>query len=180
MTESQAKICRVIQAVERFVGRTKLQKTVYIAQRLGYPFLESFSWRDFGPFSPELASEVDELVALGMVVQEPMKSGKYDSSAYRLTESGQQFLSLLEERVPKSDSLGRLVRGLHQNRNARQLELAASILYMEELGQDRATAVKTVLDAKPKYKTTPLQVVQALEDLEVLAKHFRSREHEGA
>jgi len=174
MTDSHAKVCLVIHVVGELIGRTKLQKIVYIAQRLGYPFLESFSWREYGPFSPALAAEVEELKELGILEEEPTREWGYVSWKYRLTELGEQFLDVIPATVPEPEGLARLVRELHQKRSARALELIASILYMEELGYGRETALRKVRRAKPKYTGSAKEVLQALEDLEVLTEHFRS------
>ena len=175
MTESLAEVGRVIQAVGEFVGRTKLQKIVYIAQRLGYPFRQSFSWHIFGPFSPQLAAQVAEMEKLGLVSQEATREGRYRSSKYQLTDVGEQFLDLFEDRADEPDTLAHLVRELHKKRSARELELIASILYFEELGDDRSTAMRKALSAKPKFKGQPQKVMQALEDLAILTKHLPAR-----
>ncbi len=175
MSESLAEVGRVIQAVGEFVGRTKLQKIVYIAQRLGYPFRQSFSWHIFGPFSPQLAAQVAEMAKLGLVSQEPTREARYQSWKYQLTDVGEQFLDLFEDRADKPGNLAHLVRELHKKRSAQHLELLASILYFEELGHDRSTAVRKVLSAKPKFKGQRQKAIQALKDLKILTKHHPAR-----
>ncbi len=175
MTESLAEVGRVIQAVGEFVGRTKLQKIVYIAQRLGYPFRQSFSWHRFGPFSPQLAAEVAEMAKLGLVSQQRTPEAGHSSWKYQLTDVGEEFLDLFDDRADEPHTLAHLVRELHKKRTAQDLELIASILYFEELGDDRSTAMRKVQIAKPKFKGRKQKIMQALEDLAILTKQLRAR-----
>ncbi|HHV78455.1 MAG TPA: hypothetical protein GXX40_02360 [Firmicutes bacterium] len=111
----------------RVDGRKKLQKLVYLSQQNGGPFQESFEYHPFGPFSEQLANELEEMKALGLV-RETRESTSFGCRyQYELTEAGQ---ALIESSASSSlEPFKELVAELGKY-DARRLELKATILFL--------------------------------------------------
>ena len=57
------KILALIKLTDNKIdGRTKFQKIVYILKNNGVNFEEQFKYHYFGPYSPELQLEIEELI----------------------------------------------------------------------------------------------------------------------
>ena len=172
MADSLVRICQMLNTVGTFEGTTKLHKVAYVAQVLGYPLDEHFEWYPHGPYSPSLALKLEQLVSAGMVARGEVKKGNYDARTYRLTASGKHFLAVLGQDARIGGKFEELVKELHAKRRARDMELIDSILFWEALGQGRASAVRTVLRAKPKFADREQEVRQALDDIRILEQHY--------
>lgn len=67
MLFEHAKILHAIRTAKEVVGRKKLQKMIYIAKRLSFPYQEKFDFHFYGPYSEELTLQVEELVNMGFL-----------------------------------------------------------------------------------------------------------------
>src|SRR5487761_2060130 len=77
----------VREAGGQLVGRTRLQKVVYLAQLAGFGEEFDFEYRHYGPFSEDLATAMEIAAGLGVVQEEETRAqwgGWY--STYRATE----------------------------------------------------------------------------------------------
>ncbi len=177
--EGRLKICKLIGAVGTFEGTTKLHKTVYVAQLLGYQFGEHFQWYRHGPYSPSLAQKLQSMVAAGLVDNTSSLEGPSRERSYALTETGRQFLELFGDRVVFGDALTRLIVKLHEDFTARNLELIDSILFWEQLGLSREDAIQRVVKLKPKFAHKRDEIARAEADIEELARFRRKAEVTG-
>ena len=75
------------------IGRKKLQKMIYIAKKLDFPFGEKFQFHFFGPYSEELTLRVEELCNMGFLNEVMEKKGGYVQYRYTVTEVAEEFLS---------------------------------------------------------------------------------------
>lgn len=76
----------VREAGGELVGRTRLQKVVYLAQLAGFDDEFGFEYRHYGPFSEDLATGMEIAAGLGVVEEEERRAewgGRY--SIYRAT-----------------------------------------------------------------------------------------------
>lgn len=77
----------VREAGGELVGRTRLQKVVYLAQLAGFGDEFDFEYRHYGPFSEDLATAMEIAAGLGVVQEEEKRAdwgGWY--SIYKATE----------------------------------------------------------------------------------------------
>jgi uncharacterized protein YwgA len=77
----------VNEAGGELVGRTRLQKIVYLAQSAGFGEEFDFEYRHYGPFSEGLADGMEIAAGLGIVTEEEKQAdwgGRY--SIYRATD----------------------------------------------------------------------------------------------
>jgi len=87
-------------------GAVRLQKLVFLAREEGIPFGYHFNSHFRGPFSRELARDLDLLVDLGFVevVKGRMLSATgrpIEKRSYRLTSKGERLLSRLSHELDK-------------------------------------------------------------------------------
>ncbi len=165
-----SKYCSVLQLIDylggSIEGRKKLQKLVYLIQHKGGPFKEVFQYHLYGPFSEQLANELEEMRGFGLVeeIKELGVSGhKY---RYSLTDDGKKLL----QSMPGSglDPFEELIRDLGQY-DARHLELMATCLFLSEnsnsIGENSiATSVKH-LKREQNYNNDEIRVsLQYLRD----------------
>jgi len=80
-------VAQLIQVCEEIKGRVKIQKIVHILQESGFSvFDEDYSYLHHGPYSSDLAREIDQLEAGGYVTESPEEVGDYVRYVYRPTE----------------------------------------------------------------------------------------------
>ena len=114
---------------DRFDDRIRAQKLAYIFQKLtGKIFYSDFSFYIRGPYSRELRSEYFEY-------KEDFRKGKTE---VELTKEENQEI---EQKIPLLKSL-----------NQRQLEIIASLLYLEDKGLDENQAEIKLHEIKPHLK----------------------------
>jgi len=130
-------------------SRVKLQKMVYLLQRMGFDFgFYDFSLRDFGPFSADLAAAVDS-------ASEGMVEEKQDKKSNRYTYEARSTLKPLLYEILKTlfrkemKKLQHLTQKL-SGQPTRVLEVAATALYLrDEVGiRDQARLWQEVQNRK--------------------------------
>ncbi len=67
MLNDHLRLMNAFAVSEEITGRKKLQKMIYIAQKLDFPFQEKFEFHFFGPYSEELTQRVEELCSFGFI-----------------------------------------------------------------------------------------------------------------
>lgn len=149
--ESLFDIAYLINLCEKVEGRTRIQKTVYILQYLGYPLNEDFSYSYFGPYSDDLRNEIDFLTSVG-ILQETIQDTTY---VYEPTSKMGGFLEdsdkLLE--LKTSDKFTELLDKL-QATSIPVLEVASTIFFLKKDGLKDKKDIEAVLnDLKPHRKS---------------------------
>lgn len=119
-------LCHLIKECKNIKGRKRFQKLVFLAKAAGIPFNESFEWNNYGPFSRELAQEIDTLCKLGLV-EEEFNNSEYH---YTLTKKGEDFLDKMWLKVSdKYERLSKILPTLSEY-NTQDLEILASIKFL--------------------------------------------------
>jgi uncharacterized protein len=126
-------------ATEDIPSRTMLQKLVYLAaDQAGedVPFAPHY----YGPYSPELQDEIDELVAAGWVAEtaaqlEPWQPTPFDvvQYRYRLTALGRAEVERITPRI--RDTAARVIEAAHDARawNQASLSVAAKLHHIRRI-----------------------------------------------
>ncbi|WLD93216.1 YwgA family protein [Alkalihalobacillus sp. AL-G] len=162
MLEDHARLIALFDYAREVVGRKKLQKMVYIAKKLNFPFCEKYQFHFYGPYSEELTLRVEELCNLGFLEEMKEKVGGYYQYRYALTEEGGSFLKHYELDL---SSLKACVT-LMNEQPSRILELISTIMYFDHLQKEEiAEKVKTV---KQKQKYTDEEIEEAFQYIEEL------------
>lgn len=144
------------------IGRKKLQKMIYIAKKVSFPFHERFQFHFYGPYSEELTLRVEELCNMGFLNEIKEKKGGYFQYRYTLTDAGKEFLSLNEVEMPfLEDCLEDM-----NEQNARFLELVSTVLYFDNLPKEEVTEKVFTLKSSQRY--TEEEIDQAYAYIEAL------------
>jgi uncharacterized protein len=129
LLNDHAKLMNAILVSGEIIGRKRLQKMIYIAKKISFPFQERFQFHFYGPYSEELTLRVEELCNMNFLNEVKEKKGGYFQYRYTLTDSGREFLSLNEIDMP---FLQECLLDMN-SRNARFLELVSTVLYFDNL-----------------------------------------------
>ncbi|WP_170008407.1 YwgA family protein [Bacillus fonticola] len=147
MLKDHANVLGAISASGEIIGRKKLQKMVYIAKRLQFPFQEKFQYHFYGPYSEELTLRVEELCDMGFLQEVKEKKGGYIQYRYALAEAGDEFL----EHVGRPDAALQSVLTNMNDKSSRFLELVSTVLYFEHLPKAEVTEKIFTLKSKNRY-----------------------------
>ena len=69
----------------------KLQKIVYIAKKLDFPFKEKYQFHFYGPYSEELTLRIEELCNMGYLNEVREKRAGYYQYCYSVTDADETF-----------------------------------------------------------------------------------------
>jgi uncharacterized protein YwgA len=164
LLKDHAKIVHAIDVSGEIVGRKKLQKMIYIAKKISFPFQERFHFHFYGPYSEELTLRIEELCNMGFVSEVKEKKGGYYQYRYRLTDAGKEFLSLNKVDMP---ALAECLVDMN-GQNSRFLELVSTVLYFHNLS--RAEVEEKVFTLKSKQRYTVEEIDEAYKYIESLTK----------
>jgi len=162
LLNDHAKLMQAVMVSGEIIGRKKLQKMIYIAKKVAFPFHERFQFHFYGPYSEELTLRVEELCNMGFLNEMKEKKGGYFQYRYTLTEPGKEFLSLNEVEMPfLQDCLVDM-----NDQNARFLELVSTVLYFDNLSKEEVTTKIFTLKASQRY--TEAEIDEAYQYIESL------------
>ncbi|WP_077619959.1 YwgA family protein [Bacillus sinesaloumensis] len=168
MLTEHAKIMKAFAAAGEITGRKKLQKMIYIAKKIDYPFYEKYNFHFYGPYSEELTLRVEELCNLGFLDELKEKKGGYYQYRYALTEKGEQFLGHYQLDMPPLEGC---MQDLNEQ-SARFLELVSTVLYFEGLEKEEVKEKVFTLKAKQRYTDEEVdEAYQYIDSLRNLVKH---------
>jgi uncharacterized protein YwgA len=166
-----AKIMKALAMAGEIVGRKKLQKMIYIAKKINFPFYEKFGFHFYGPYSEELTLRIEELCNLGFLNEMKEKKGGYFQYRYTLTEAGEEFLSHYDIDMPH---LQECMQDMNEQ-NSRFLELVSTILYFENLSKEEVKEKIASLKSKQRY--TEEEIEQAYAYIEQLRSKAKKHVH---
>jgi uncharacterized protein YwgA len=152
MFRSYQALTRLLVTAQEVRGRKKLQKMVFIAQNLGYPFGEPFELHVWGPYSEVLAVKLKEMVDWGFASEEVLP-GPAGNHHYVYTP-GPQAHRVAGEELP---GLTDLVADLNA-RDATFLEGVATALYLRTQGKQDAEIAEILPRLKPDKFSDPGRV----------------------
>ncbi|MGP7817001.1 YwgA family protein [Niallia sp. 01092] len=153
MLKDHAKIIKAIAASGEIIGRKKLQKMIYIAKKLDFPFQEKYQFHFFGPYSEELTLRVEELCNMGFLNEIKEKKGGYFQYRYSLTNNGEEFLELNEVDMPL---LASCLTDMNEQ-NSRFLELVSTVLFFDNLAKEEVQEKVFTLKSKQKYTVEEIE-----------------------
>jgi uncharacterized protein YwgA len=162
LLNDHAKLMQAVMVSGEIIGRKKLQKMIYIAKKVAFPFHERFQFHFYGPYSEELTLRVEELCNMGFLNEVKEKKGGYFQYRYTLTEPGKEFLSMNEVEMPfLQDCLVDM-----NEQNARFLELVSTVLYFDNLPKEEVMNKVFTLKASQRY--TEAEIDEAYQYIESL------------
>ncbi|MED1469113.1 YwgA family protein [Bacillus salipaludis] len=169
MLKDHAKLMQAVLVSGEIIGRKKLQKMIYIAKKVSFPFHEKFQFHFYGPYSEELTLRVEELCNMGFLNEVKEKKGGYFQYRYTLTENGREFLSLNEVEMPY---LQVCLEDMN-DQNARFLELVSTVLYFDNLPKEEVANKVFTLKSKQRY--TEAEIEEAYQYIEKLKEKAKTQ-----
>lgn len=135
----------------RLESRIRLQKSAYLLKAAGVAEFgaTSFRYHHYGPYSRGLSEELQDTIASNLLREERREyQEEHTKYAYELTEAGRAWL---EEHASDTDPRIRQLAPLLLDARWRTLELAATVLFVEddEHVEARDEAVGRALALKP-------------------------------
>ncbi|RXJ02742.1 YwgA family protein [Anaerobacillus alkaliphilus] len=155
MLNDHAKIMALISEAGEVIGRKKLQKIIYIAKKINFPFQERYNFHFYGPYSEELTLRIEEMCNLGFVHETKEKKGGYYQYRYTLSEEGTKFLSISSLNMPK---LQDFITDIN-DKSSRFLELVSTLLFFDDLSAEEQ--VEKVHTLKGKLNFTEDEIAEA-------------------
>lgn len=147
----------MFQQAGEVIGRKKLQKIIYIAKKMNFPFYEKYNFHFFGPYSEELTLRIEELCNLGFVSEIKEKKSGYYQYRYTLTDEGMKFLQLYEREVPSLDGFIEKMN----DQSSRFLELVSTVLYFDHLSKDEVKEKVYTIKQKQNYSEEEIEQAYA-------------------
>jgi uncharacterized protein YwgA len=152
-----ALISLVLQSAGPILGRTKLQKILYLANSVGWKALD-FKYHNYGPYSESLASELDNMRNYGWIEEHEISTSQervlyeyHFSSRYRQTALSLQ--GKIEDTVPNGKQLISRTKGLVKQLNefsSDELQIMSTLVFLR--AQDPSMSEEQVVDMARKLK----------------------------
>lgn len=147
-------LCRFIRAAGEVKGRIRMQKTVFLLGAEGLALFRDYFYHLRGPYSPALANTLGRLADHGLVDETPERiADDMVQYRYRLSERGAQVLDRFESH-PLGHGAATLGNQYEERfselaqRAARELELAATVVYWRQFGYSLRQAASITADLK--------------------------------
>lgn len=134
--QEHAKIVQFISIANEVKGRKKMQKMIYIAKKMNFPFAEKYELHMYGPYSEELTLRIEELCAMGFLAEQCVDKGSYVQYSYTATDEGASFLETAQN---PQETLAVCV-DMMNDKSSRFLELVSTLLYFDHLEKDEQIA----------------------------------------
>lgn len=147
MLQEHAKIVQFISMANEVTGRKKLQKMIYIAKKMNFPFAEKYELHMYGPYSEELTLRVEELREMGFLAEQCTDKGSYVQYSYQVTQEGRHFLETADN---AHENLGTCIESMNV-KTSRFLELVSTLLYFDHLAKDEQIAKVHIVKNKLKF-----------------------------
>lgn len=155
MLEEHAKIVQFIGAADGITGRKKLQKMVYIAKKLQFPYKEKYDFHIYGPYSEELTLRIEELCNMGFLQEDRQDKGSYVQYKYQMTDAGEHFTQMAQIEEP-SAALNSCIKQMKE-KSSRFLELVSTLLYFENFPKEEQIEKVRVVKGKLNYSDDEIE-----------------------
>ncbi|MCK6486383.1 MAG: hypothetical protein HUU22_18270 [Phycisphaerae bacterium] len=147
---------------QKVVGRTRLQKTIKLLQRLGAPMDYDYMIHFYGPYSEGVQSDIGLLEAFGFVEED--KCSNQEGAAYFILKATDAATKLACR--PEVSKFHSAIRTMSET-DPIVLELAATYDAFRDMGHDHKSAIER-LRRKKGVKCEQGRAEQALELLKKL------------
>ena len=161
-----AKIVAVVQRCRKLHSRLKVQKIFFVLKSLGYPVPEHFEFREHGPYSANLAAEFQSAVNADYLREEETLADEeedeppYQRYDYSVGRTGEGFVARQLESDPTLAEIADEMATVAHELNARkpiQLELVATLMFLQDQGVRPELLVSVLKSVKPQYTDAEIQ-----------------------
>lgn len=148
--EKEYALLKLFEVTGYIEGRKKLQKTVYLLQSMGVPFDMKFKYYHYGPYSADLQSQINMLVAYELIDE----SNHGDTYIYKITEKGKEFITKYRNEISSELSLPVESVKYLLSTCATTLEVSSTYSYLIGMGYDAESARIRTTELKPHLKNS--------------------------
>lgn len=151
-----------------YVGRTAVQKIMYFLNAKGVPMGYRFDLYHYGPFSDQVISDIDWLVADDVIAEQSQKPEKY--SNYAPGEGAEEFLAKFDQTLAPITNQVKETVSLLAPMKPEKLELLATLdyIYRQEKSAGKTPLKQAVVSRLQKVKPdkfTQEDVEQAYDEM---------------
>lgn len=168
LLHDHAKIVQFISAAGEVTGRKKLQKMIFIAKKMAFPFAEKYELHMYGPYSEELTLRIEELCEMGFLEERCEDKSSYVQYIYKVSNEGVRFLETtnpLHKRLPN-------VIDKMQVKSSRFLELVSTLLYFDNLSKEEQIEKVHIVKDKLKFSEAEMDAAfDFIKELEQQSVH---------
>jgi len=162
-------IGQLLEAVATVEGRKKFQKLIHILQHFGVPFGFRFGYLHYGPYSSELDSQLESFESEGLIKEEAVSAGPYQSYRFTAQESLRSLVKKLVGVTPLE--FAALAQELNA-KSAQELEAISTIYYLQTSGKQGSELKASFCALKPKFASVYEERLKSARDLE--KKHSKA------
>ncbi len=180
--EKYAKLLTVFERCGRIYSRIKVQKIFYVLQSLGYPVTEKYEYRNYGPYSEDLAAELRSSVNADFLSESKVEKVEewadenitYERYDFSVTSRGARFAKAYLDKDSRlktsAEAMGEVAAELNKY-SPRKLELMATLMFLQDQGTRDDLLVSVLQSLKPQFTQT--EVEQALTLIPKLRREHR-------
>ena len=154
LNKKQNYILNIVQK-DPGLGKTALMKVIFMLQEvMGVKTEYDFSIYTYGPYDTNVMEDIDELCARGLITCSMYPYQTYIGYSLDITDTGKHSLHSLSDKEDKA--LENIVH-FAKNKNAKELELYSTIIYVDKLFKknswpaDNTTIINKVKEIKPHF-----------------------------
>ncbi len=157
-------------------GRTRIQKMLYLTDRIGWNAIKDYYFYQYGPFSEWVKRELDMLVQQGLIHENEMDIGDGKTLyEYKITPDGKKYLQTINLQPP--DLVSKTKKFFEELRNYRtdDLEIMTSLYHMRKSDPEYDSndrLVKLIKLYKPKFDTE--QIEKNLEVFKIMEPYVKN------
>jgi uncharacterized protein YwgA len=146
MVDGMFQLLRLVGALGQIRGRKKFQKIVHILQSAGHEFPYYFDYLHYGPFSSELASEINYLAGSELMREDPPTS---DGEPY-VYSPGTRLPAVLDRAGMNDEPEWIVLAKCLNDEDAEFLEAVSTILYLRRCRFEGEALERHFSQLKPK------------------------------
>lgn len=182
--EKYARLLMIFDKVKTIHSRIKVQKTLYVLKSLGFPVGERYEYRNYGPYSQELASELKSLVnseflrETSVEGEQPTEEGDVSYQRYDLSiaPKGRKFLEAFIGQHPEFEADASKMANLAAELDKflpSTLELVATIMFLEDQGYPKENIIPVLKSLKPQFTDHDIDIAGRI--IQDLGRRFQPR-----
>lgn len=142
-------------------GRTRIQKMLYLTNRIGWNAIKDYYFYQYGPYSDWLKRELDMLVQQGFIDENEEKiDDKKTLYEYKITPDGTKYLQTIDLQPPELVSKTKKFFEQLKNYRTDDLELMTSLYHIRKSDPEidsNDRLVKLIKLYKPRYDTEKIE-----------------------
>lgn len=143
MLKNYGLILALLNTARKINTRKKIQKIVFFMKMVNIPFSEKFSLHHFGPYSPELQLELDQLGDAGFITSEFNEFQNTAMGDSYLSEHG-DYLALFAD-----SNLREMVKALNEIEPFKLESMATIVFFEHSYGKNRKNLRIVLKGIKP-------------------------------